>query len=156
MNFRPLNPPGKGDRLKAGPIRDIAEAVEVLRKITGGPGVNVTLSESGVNIALDPSVVKFVSRFIVPALISEANGADPDDDPENVTYKARAIGEELELATARVPDFSLARIVDAKVIKAAVGDLCFFFRWTDDAGDPVVKLVVITEKAATTQCETGE
>jgi len=85
-----------------------------------------------------------------PEIITEANGADPDDEPENVTYKAKAIGEPIELETARVPDYG--RFIDSRVIKAKVDDLCFFIRDNDSDGIPRVRLVVLTEKIATDEC----
>ena len=153
MVMRPLKPPSQGDPIRAGPIRAIAEAVNVLRNIQGGEGINVTLSDLGVLISLMPGVRKFLDNFLVAAIITEANGALPEDAQANVTYKARAMGEEGEIATARVPDLSPARVIEGvKVKKAAVGDVCFFFRWTTDTGDPRLWLVVLTEKVTSAAC----
>lgn len=152
----PIKVPSPGQPIRAADLRVLADAIMGLRNITAGDGIEVSVTEKAVVLGLARAVSRKLGTMLAFAVITEANGAEPDDDPENVTYKARAIGETTELETARVPDFSLARIFNAKVVKAKVGDLCAFIRWTDDEGSPIVKLFVITEKAAVAECETTE
>ena len=152
----PIKVPSPGQPIRAADLRVLADAIMGLRNITAGDGLEVSVTEKAVVLGLARAVSRKLGTMLAFAVITEANGAEPDDDPENVTYKARAIGETNELETARVPDISPSRVYDARVIKAKVGDLCAFIRWTDDEGSPIVKLVVVTEKGSTTECETTE
>jgi len=146
MALLPIKTPAAGQRIRAAHLRTLADAIQGARNIVAGEGIEVSVTERGVAIAL----ARLFKKFVVPALITEANGADPDDEPENVTYKAKAIGEPIELETARVPDYG--RFIDSRVIKAKVDDLCFFIRDNDSDGIPRVRLVVLTEKIATDEC----
>lgn len=153
MPLTPIRRVKAGQPVRASDFNALAEAVEAARALGCGDGINITMNSSGATIALANGVIKYLGKYLVVARITERNGAD-NDPPESVTYKAKAVNEDIELDVARVPDISAARnMVGVRIaVRAAVGDPCFFHRSTNSEGNPDLKLEVLTERAATTEC----
>lgn len=138
-----------GDPPRAEDINQLIDAVKAAMEIRGGPGIAVQKNGLATVIALAAAF----GEVFVPAIITQAVGALPDDLPANVKYKAKPIGYSGGETTLRVPDMGRS-IQGARVVRANQGDLCFIGR-TKAGGKTISKLWVITEMTPSHVCTGG-
>ena len=119
----------RGQELTAEALNGLVEYLESIGRLREGAGISLTCVGPDVVVSL----AALASEFLVPAVVTAAYGATPDDLRSNVKYDVVGIRRPDCVLMAKVPDFGIGE--DVRVIKAAKDTPCLIVRTPKPNGD---------------------